>query len=33
MNQAAVPAADEVIRIGDLQIRYLSEAVGGCRMG
>jgi len=33
MNQTAVPAADEVIRIGDLEIRYLSEAVGGCRMG
>jgi uncharacterized cupin superfamily protein len=28
-----VPAVDEVIRIGDLEIRYLSEAVGGCRMG
>jgi uncharacterized cupin superfamily protein len=33
MNQTRVPAADEVIRIGDLQIRYLNEAIGGCRMG
>jgi mannose-6-phosphate isomerase-like protein (cupin superfamily) len=33
MNQTIVTAADEVIRIGDLEIRYLSEAAGGCRMG
>ncbi len=33
MNQTTVPAADEVIRIGDMEIRYLSEANGGCRMG
>src|SRR5689334_17799187 len=33
MDQTDVPAADEVIRIGDLEIRYLSEAGGGCRMG
>jgi uncharacterized cupin superfamily protein len=33
MKQATVPATDEVIRIGDMQIRYLNEATGGCRMG
>lgn len=33
MNQTATRAADEVIRIGDMEIRYLSEAKGGCRMG
>ena len=27
------PAVREAIRIGDLEIRYLTEGVGGCRMG
>jgi uncharacterized cupin superfamily protein len=33
MNQTTVPAIDDVIRIGDLEIRYLNQAVGACRMG
>ena len=33
MNRTTVPAAEEVIRIGDIEIRYLAEAARGCRMG
>lgn len=33
MNEAHSPAAQEVIRIGQLEIRYLQEAGNGCQMG
>jgi quercetin dioxygenase-like cupin family protein len=33
MNEAITPAGTEVIRIGQLEIRYLNEAGNGCRMG
>jgi uncharacterized cupin superfamily protein len=33
MNSTTAPTTDEVIRIGDMEIRYISEAIGGCRMG
>ena len=33
MNEVHSPAAQEVIRIGQLEIRYLQEAGNGCQMG
>ncbi len=33
MNQTHSPAVPEVIRVGQLEIRYLQEAGDGCRMG
>ena len=33
MDSTTAPGVDEPIRIGDMEIRYLSEAIGGCRMG
>jgi quercetin dioxygenase-like cupin family protein len=33
MNEVLSPAAPEVIRLGQLEIRYLQEACNGCRMG
>ena len=33
MNEAHSPAAQEVIRVGQLEIRYLQEAGNGCQMG
>ena len=33
MNEAITPVAQEVIRVGQLEIRYLNEAGNGCRMG
>ena len=33
MNQVLSPAAPEVIRLGQLEIRYLQEAGDGCQMG
>src|SRR6476660_5319476 len=33
MNEALSPAAPEVIRLGQLEIRYLQEAGDGCQMG
>ena len=33
MNEARTPAAPELIRLGQLEIRYLQEAGDGCQMG
>ena len=33
MNQVLSPAAPELIRLGQLEIRYLQEAGNGCQMG
>jgi quercetin dioxygenase-like cupin family protein len=33
MNEVHSPAAQEVIRVGQLEIRYLQEAGNGCQMG
>src|SRR5438874_13518241 len=33
MNATNLPAAPEVIRLGQLEIRYLQEAGHGCQMG
>ncbi|HEX4524444.1 MAG TPA: cupin domain-containing protein [Casimicrobiaceae bacterium] len=33
MNEVLSPAAPEVIRVGQLEIRYLQEAGDACRMG
>jgi quercetin dioxygenase-like cupin family protein len=33
MKQTTLRTADEVIRIGDMEIHYLSEATSGCRIG
>lgn len=33
MNEAHSPAAQDVIRVGQLEIRYLQEAGNGCQMG
>jgi uncharacterized cupin superfamily protein len=33
MNKVLSPAVPEVIRLGQLEIRYLQEAGDGCRMG
>ena len=33
MNESHSPAAQEVIRAGQIEIRYLQEAGDGCRMG
>lgn len=33
MSEAPTPAAHEVIRIGQLEIRYLQEAGKGCELG
>jgi len=33
MNQFLSPASPEVIRLGQLEIRYLQEAGDGCQMG
>lgn len=33
MNEVHSPAAQEVIRVGQLEIRYLQEARNGCQMG
>jgi quercetin dioxygenase-like cupin family protein len=33
MNQVLSPAEPEVIRLGQLEIRYLQEAGHGCQMG
>ena len=33
MNEVLSPDAPEVIRVGQLEIRYLQEAGNGCRMG
>ena len=33
MNESHSPAAQEVIRAGQLEIRYLQEAGNGCQMG
>ena len=33
MNEVLSPPASEVIRLGQLEIRYLQEAGNGCRMG
>jgi len=33
MNEVLSPLAPEVIRVGQLEIRYMQEAGNGCRMG
>jgi quercetin dioxygenase-like cupin family protein len=33
MNATITPAGQEVIRVGQLEIRYLNEAGNGCHMG
>jgi quercetin dioxygenase-like cupin family protein len=33
MNETIMPVAQEVIRVGQLEIRYLNEAGNGCQMG
>lgn len=33
MNEAIAPVAQEVIRVGQLEIRYLNESGNGCQMG
>ena len=33
MEPSVTPAASEVIRVGQIEIRYLQEDGGGCRMG
>ena len=33
MNQAITPVAQEVIRVGQLEIRYLNESGNDCQMG
>lgn len=33
MNGTCSPAAEDVIRVGQLEIRYLHEAGNGCEMG
>jgi quercetin dioxygenase-like cupin family protein len=33
MNEAIALAGEEVIRVGQLEIRYLNEAGNGCQMG
>jgi quercetin dioxygenase-like cupin family protein len=33
MNEAITPVAQDVIRVGKLEIRYLNESGNGCQMG
>ena len=33
MNETITPVAQDVIRVGKMEIRYLNEAGNGCRMG
>ena len=33
MNQTITPVAQEIIRVGKLEIRYLNESGNGCQMG
>jgi quercetin dioxygenase-like cupin family protein len=33
MNETIAPVAQEVIRVGKLEIRYLNESANGCQMG
>jgi len=33
MNEAGVPVAQAIIRLGAIEIRYLQEATEGCQMG
>lgn len=33
MNEVSLPATQEVIRVGQIEIRYLQEAGAGCEMG
>ena len=33
MNEPITPVAQEVIRVGQLEIRYLNESGNGCQMG
>ena len=33
MEAFAMPAPPETIRLGQIEIRYLQEAAGDCRMG
>ena len=33
MNEAHSPAGQEVIRVGQIEIRYLQEAGNGCQIG
>ena len=33
MNESITPVAQDVIRVGKIEIRYLNEAGNGCRMG
>jgi quercetin dioxygenase-like cupin family protein len=33
MNETITPAAQDVIRVGKMEIRYLNQAGNGCRMG
>jgi len=33
MNEGHSPSTEEVIRIGNIEIRYLQEAGAGCQMG